>query len=187
LVAPEAAIVTIPEWLPTESPLMLAPTENDPLLVPEAAAPPFIVSQGVDDAAVQLSVPEPLLLTVAVWLDGFTPFWMAENDMEAGLRPMTGVEDVVVETVGEVGVSNWVRPGILFDSFCIPRPPVELPPLLDEPEAATPDSADRPDDEDCVGLDKAPTAESDVVVVVEVFAGATVLVVVEFSDVESFF
>jgi hypothetical protein len=112
---------------------------------------------------------------------------MAENDMEAGLRPMTGV-DVEVETVGEVGVSSWLSPGILLDSFCIPRPPVELPPLLDEPGAATPDSADRPDDEDCVGLDKAPTAESDVVVVVvEVFAGATVLVVVEFTDVESFF
>jgi hypothetical protein len=53
---------------------MLAPIENDPLLVPEAAAPPLTVSQGVDEAAVQLSVPEPLLLTVAVWLDGFAPF-----------------------------------------------------------------------------------------------------------------
>jgi hypothetical protein len=52
----------------------LAPTENDPLLVPEAAEPPFIVSQGMEDAAVQLSVPEPLLVTVAVWLDGFAPF-----------------------------------------------------------------------------------------------------------------
>jgi hypothetical protein len=113
---------------------------------------------------------------------------MAENEMETGLRSMMGVEDVVVEAVGEVGVSSWVRPGILLDSFCIPRPPAELPPLLDEPGAATPDSADRPDDEDCVGLDKAPTAESDVVVVVvEVFAGVTVLVVAEFTDVESFF
>jgi hypothetical protein len=61
-------------WLPTESALILAPTENDPLLVPEAAEPPFIVSQGMEDAAVQLSVPEPLLVTVAVWLDGFAPF-----------------------------------------------------------------------------------------------------------------
>jgi hypothetical protein len=113
---------------------------------------------------------------------------MAENDMEAGLRAITGVEDVVVETVVSVGVKSWVRPGILLDSFCIPRPPVEFPPLLDEPGAATPESADRPDDEDCVGLDKAPTAESDVVVVVvEVIAGATVLVVVEFTDVASFF
>jgi hypothetical protein len=74
LVAPEAPIVTIPVWLPTESPLMLAPTENDPLLVPEAAMPPLTVSQGVDEAAVQPSVPEPLLLIVAVWLDGFAPF-----------------------------------------------------------------------------------------------------------------
>jgi hypothetical protein len=167
---------------------MLAPTENDPLLVPEAAEPPLTVSHGVDEAAVQLSVPEPLLLTVAVWLDGFAPFWMAENDMEAGLRAITGVEEVVVETVVSVGVKSWLRPGILLDSFCTPRPVVELPPLLDEPGAATPDSADRPDDEDCVGLDKAPTAENDVVVVVvEVFAGATVLVVVEFEDVASFF
>ena len=74
LVAPEAAIVTVPVWLPMERPLTFAPTENDPLLVPEAAAPPLIVSQGIDEAAVQLSVPDPLLVTVTVWLTGLAPF-----------------------------------------------------------------------------------------------------------------
>jgi hypothetical protein len=107
--------------------------------------------------------------------------------MEAGLRPMRGV-DVELETVGDVGGSSWVRPGILLDSFCIPRPPLEPPPLPDPPGAATADRPDRPDEEDCVGLDKAPTAENDVeVMAVEVLAGATVLVVVDFTDVESFF
>ena len=57
-----------------DSPLTLTPTANDPLLVPDAAAPPFIVSQGTEEAAVQLSVPEPLLVTVTVWLDGLVPF-----------------------------------------------------------------------------------------------------------------
>ena len=54
--------------------MILAPTENDPLLVPEAATPPLIVSQGIDEAAVQLSVPDPLLVTVTVWLAGLAPF-----------------------------------------------------------------------------------------------------------------
>ena len=66
LLAPAAVIITAPVWVPIESPLMLAPTENDPLLVPEAAVPPFIVSQGMEEVAVQVSVPEPLLVTVAV-------------------------------------------------------------------------------------------------------------------------
>ena len=57
-----------------ESPLMLAPTENAPLLVPDAAAPPFIVSQDAEEVAVQLSVPEPLLETVTVWPDGLAAF-----------------------------------------------------------------------------------------------------------------
>jgi len=50
------------------------PTTNDPLFVPDAAAPPFIVSHGTEEAAVQLSVPEPLLVMVTVWLDGLAPF-----------------------------------------------------------------------------------------------------------------
>ena len=74
LVAPVAAIITAPVWVPIESPLILAPTENDPLLVPEAPVPPFIVSQGIEGVAVQGSVPEPLLVTVTVWLGGLAPF-----------------------------------------------------------------------------------------------------------------
>ena len=57
-----------------DSPLTLTPTANDPLFVPDAAAPPFTVSQGTDEAAVQFIVPEPLLVTVTVWLDGLAPF-----------------------------------------------------------------------------------------------------------------
>ena len=57
-----------------DSPLILTPTANDPLFVPDATAPPFTHSQGTEEAAVQLSVPEPLLVTVTVWLDGLAPF-----------------------------------------------------------------------------------------------------------------
>jgi len=52
----------------------LTPTANDPLFVPDAEALPFIVSHGTEEVAVQLSVPEPLLVMVTVWLDGFAPF-----------------------------------------------------------------------------------------------------------------
>ena len=108
--------------------------------------------------------------------------------MEAGFRPMTGVADVVVGATVVVGdVSIWFSPGMEAESFCMPRPPDELPPALDEPGAATPDSADRPDDVDVVGLEKAPANDDDVVVVVvEVFAGVSaVLDVIEFKAVES--
>ena len=110
--------------------------------------------------------------------------------MEAGFLPITGVEDVVVALVVVVGVSNWFRPGMEAESFCIPRPPDELPPVPDEPGAATPAIGERLDDVDVVGLEKAPANDDDVVVVVaEVFAGATVLdvveVVVEFRVMES--
>ena len=74
LVAPGAVIITAPVWVPIESPLILAPTENDPLLLPDAAVLPFIVNQGIEEVAVQLSVPEPLLVTVTVWLDGLVLF-----------------------------------------------------------------------------------------------------------------
>ena len=47
-------------------PLIVAPTKTDPLLVPDPVAPPLIVSQGVEDVAVQLRVPEPLLVIVTV-------------------------------------------------------------------------------------------------------------------------
>jgi hypothetical protein len=113
---------------------------------------------------------------------------MAENDIAAGLRAMTGVALVdgatVVVVVG-VGVSIWLSPGIAVDSFCIPRPLDELPPWLDELGAATPDREEKLDDVDVVGLENALPTDSDVVVVVvDVFAGA-VPTVVEFTTVES--
>lgn len=74
LVAPVAPIVIVPVWLPIESPLILAPTLNDPVLVPVAAEPPFIFSQAAVDVAVQLSVPVPLFVIVTNWLAGLAPF-----------------------------------------------------------------------------------------------------------------
>ena len=71
------------------------------------------------------------------------------------------------------------------DSFCMPRPLVEVPPE-EELGAATADSGVGLDNVDEVGLETGPARESDVVVVVvEVGAGATVLVVAGAMDVES--
>lgn len=86
--------------------MTLAPTENDPLLVPDAALPPLIVSQDIEEEAVQLSVPDPLFVTVTVWLDGLAPFCIAENDIEAGFLPITGVDGVEGATVDVVGVNS---------------------------------------------------------------------------------
>ena len=99
---------------------------------------------------------------------------------------MTGVAVVDGATVVVVvGVSIWLSPGIAVDSFSTPRPLDLLPPWLDELGAASPDRDEKLDDVDVVGLENAPPSETDeVVVVVEVFAGA-VLVVVEFTTAES--
>jgi hypothetical protein len=59
---------------------------------------------------------------------------------------------------------------------------------LDEPGTATPERADEPDNVEEVGLETAPTAERDavdVVVVIDGFAGATVVDVAEFRTVAS--
>lgn len=77
-----------------ESPVVLAPTENDPLFVPDAAEFPLIVNQETEDVAVQLSVPEPPFVTLTVWPKGFVPPCTAEKESEAGLRPMTGLKGV---------------------------------------------------------------------------------------------
>ena len=106
-----------------ESPLVLAATENDPLFVPEAAELPFTVNQEMEEVAVQVSVPEPPLVTVTVWPEGFVPPCIAENESEAGLRPMTGLEGAVGAAVAvSVVVSTWVSPGMAVESCCIPRP-----------------------------------------------------------------
>jgi len=151
----------------------------------------LMVNHAAEELADQPRVPEPLLVIVTVWLDGFAPPWIAENDIDAGLRPMTGVEgveEVVVEEV-DVGSSNWVRPGMAVDSLFIPRPPVEFPPLLDEPGVATAETGAELDERDVVGLETAPANDSDVagaVVVVDVgFVGATVVDAVELWVVES--
>ena len=111
---------------------------------------------------------------------------MAENDIAAGLRAMTGVALVEGATVVVVvGVSIWLSPGIAVDSFSTPRPLDLLTPWLAELGAASPDRDEKLDDVDVVGLENAPPSETDeVVVVLDVFAGA-VLVVVDFSTVES--
>ena len=107
---------------------------------------------------------------------------MAENEMDAGFRAITGVTGAEGDTVDVVGVSSWVNPGIAEDNFFIPRPSMEFPPALDEPGAATPDRDDVPDNVEEAGLDRAPASEKDVVgvvVVIDDFAGATVLDVAE--------
>ena len=109
--------------------------------------------------------------------------------MDAGFRPMTGVNGAEDETVDVVGVSSWVNPGIAADNFFIPRPSMEFPPALDEPGTATPDRDEGPDNVEEVGLDRAPASERDVVgvvVVIDDFAGAMVLDVAELRAVASF-
>ena len=113
---------------------------------------------------------------------------MAENEMDAGFRAITGVNGAEDETVDVVGVSSWVNPGIAEDNFFIPRPLVEFPPALDEPGTATADRDDGPDSVGEAGLDSAPASERDVVGVVVVivdFVGATVLDVAELRAVAS--
>ena len=151
----------------------------------------MMVNHAVEEVADQLRVPEPLLVTVTVWLDGFVPPWIDENDMDAGLRPMTGVEGgeevIVVEEV-DVGSINWVRPGMAVESLFIPRPPLEFPPLLEEPGTATAETGPEPDETDVVGLETAPVNDRDVagaVVVVDVGFGVTAVDAVELWAVES--
>ena len=113
---------------------------------------------------------------------------MAENEMDAGFRAITGVTGAEGETVDVVGVSSCVNSGIAADNFFIPRPFVEFPPALDEPGTATADRDDGPDNVEEVGLDRAPPSEKDVVdvvVVIDDFAGARVLDVAELRAVAS--
>ena len=70
LVAPVPVMAIAPVWVPMGRPLTLAPTPNEPLFVPDAAEPPFNVSQLTEDVAVQLRVPEPLFDTVTDCVGG---------------------------------------------------------------------------------------------------------------------
>lgn len=74
LVAPVPVMAIVPVCVPMVRPLTFAPTVNEPLLVPVAPEPPFIISQLTDDVAVQLKVPEPLFDTVTDWLGGLAVF-----------------------------------------------------------------------------------------------------------------
>ena len=85
-----------------ESPVVLAPTENDPPFVPDAAELPLTVNQETEEVAVQLSVPEPPFVTLTAWPKGFVPPCTPEKESEAGFRPMTGLEGV--GGTGDVGV-----------------------------------------------------------------------------------
>ena len=104
---------------------------------------------------------------------------------------MTGVDGAKGVTVDCFGESKSVSPGMAVDSFSIPRPLVELPPVRDdEPAAATPERVEGLDDGDEVGDERAPANDSDVVVEVvvelaDVFAGATAPEVVVLTAVES--
>jgi len=104
------------------------------------------------------------------------------------LRAITGVNGAEAETVAVVGVSSWVNSGIAEDSFFIPRPLLEFPPPLDEPGTAIADTGEEPDAVEEVGLERAPATERDVagvVVVIDDFAGATLLDIAEFRTVAS--
>ena len=174
--------------MPTESPLVLAPTENDPVFVPEAAELPFTVSQDTLLVAVQLSVPEPPLLTVTVWPDGFVPPCIAENESKTGLRPVTGLEVVGDACAAVAGVSIWLNPGMAVDSCCIPRPLLVLS-WLDEPGAATADNGNALKAVPVEGgVLKAAPNDNDVagaVVTDVVFVGARAVDVLGLSAVES--
>lgn len=174
--------------MPTESPLVLAATENDPVFVPEAAELPFTASQDTVLVAVQVSVPEPPLVTVTVWPDGFVPPCIAENESEAGLRPMTGFEAVGNACAAVAGVSIWLNPGMAVDRCCIPRPLLVLS-WIDEPGAATGDNGNALEAVPVEGVVlKAAPNDSHVagaVVTDVVFVGAAVVDVLGLSAVES--
>ena len=69
------------------------------------------------------------------------------------------------ETGEVVGTRRSVKPGMVLDSVCIPRPFVELAPVLDERPAPTPDKGKELDDVDVPEVETAPASERDVVVV----------------------
>lgn len=74
-VAPVAAIVIVAEYVLAVMPATL--TESV-VLSPAVPLPGLNVSQaGLEEVAVQLSVPLPPLVMVSIWLDGLEPHWAA--------------------------------------------------------------------------------------------------------------
>ena len=163
-------------YVPADIPAVLILNETEPAPVPLRT---LGVNQGAFSETVQLNVPAPVLLIASVCAAGLLPPWTPLNERFVALRLMVGIEDVVGVTIGVVGVSSCVSPGIAVDSFCIPRPLVDVPPNADEPGAAMPDNGDEVEDVVVVGLERAPASERElVVVVVEVVVGAMLLDVV---------
>ena len=155
------------------------------MFVPEAADPPFMLSQAAVDVLVQLRVPLPVLVIVTGWLLGLAPFCTAEKEINDGFRPMLGV-DGGGDVVDVVGVMSCESSGIAVARLCIPRPPLALFPdfpLPLPPGAATPANGVEVVDGAVVPLEMAPASESELVAVEEAFTGAKVVGVVELTVV----
>src|SRR5689334_8456567 len=105
---------------------------------------------------------------------------MAENDIEAGFRAITGDVGVDVVCVDVGCASSWFSPGMSCDSLVTPRPLVEVPLVVDDFGAATAETGTELDEREVVGLETAPANEKDavgaVVVIDVVFAGAGAVV-----------
>jgi len=181
----------LPLYVPTASPLIFAPTVNVPLFAPDAAGPPFRLSQAAVGAAVQLRVPVPVLVIVTNCPFGLAPFCTAEKEINDGFRPILGVDgggDVVVV----VGAMSCDSPGIAVASPCIPRPPLALFPEFPlpfplPPGAATPANELEVGDDEVVPPEVAPARESELVAVEKALVGAIAVEVVGFTVVvESF-
>ena len=183
--APTAVIPMLPLYVPTERPLIFAPTVNEPLFVPEAAEPPFRLSQAAVDAALQLRVPVPVFVIVTDCPFGLAPFCTAEKEIIDGFRPILGV-DGEGDVADVVGVMSCDSPGMAVASPCIPRPPLalfpEFPlPLPLPPGAATPANELEVGDEEVVPPEVAPASESELVAVEKALVGATEVEVVGFT------
>src|SRR5262245_9571376 len=175
----------LPLYVPTARPLIFAPTVTEPLFVPEAADPPFRLSQATVDAAFQLRVPVPVLVIVTDCPFGLAPFCTAEKEINDGFRPILGVDGgggVVVV----VGAMSCDSPGIAVASPCIPRPPLALFPEFPlpfplPPGAATPANGVEVVDDEVVPPEVAPARESEPVAVEKALVGAIAVEVVEFT------
>ncbi len=88
LLAPVAATVTVPLYVPAARPARLTLAVIVPVLVPEAGVR---VSQAALSPAVHVKVPEPVLETLMVFAVGFVVPTVPENERVAGVRLRAGV------------------------------------------------------------------------------------------------
>jgi hypothetical protein len=119
LVAPEAVIVIGELTVPALNPVVLTLTVRDPFPVPDDG---LTLSQAAFSVALQLSVPEPVLVMVIVWLAGFVPPWTPVNDKFVVLKPMVGVGAAVTVSVTETVCGVFVAPValIVIIALCVP-------------------------------------------------------------------